>query len=471
MKKQLLSFASLITFISFGQTTIYNQDFNTGISDFVLTGSNANTWIVNSEYVGFPGFIDDTPTQPAGITAGPNSNYLHIYNDQVCTGLGACNAIYDAASASTAFATSPSIVTTGFTSVSCSFWYLCNGESVNTDYGKVEYSTDGGGTWTQAGSNYALVSTWTNATVNVPALSNVASLKFRFTWINNASAGSDPAFSIDDFKVTGTPSATVTIAGNSISTLGVCTNATAATNINFTTTGIVNAGNVYTAELSNASGSFASPTSIGTLTSAASGAQVIAATLPTGLAVGTGYLVRVKSSNPVSTSPAFASSVSVFALPTVGITTSPANATICLGASANLTGTGATVFNWSPAATLSASAGAQVVATPTQTTTYNVIGFDANQCSASSQVTITVNSCAGIEEIENTFIVFPNPSSDIISVSSTEQISLLSIIDNSGKVIANVSGNEMNISNLADGTYILKIKTSTGEYFKSVIKN
>lgn len=60
-------------------------------------------------------------------------------------------------------------------------------------------------------------------------------------------------------------------------------------------------GNTFTAQLSNASGSFASPVSIGTL--ALSGTNVsgtISATIPVGTAAGTQYHVRVISSTPVS---------------------------------------------------------------------------------------------------------------------------------------------------------------------------
>lgn len=69
--------------------------------------------------------------------------------------------------------------------------------------------------------------------------------------------------------------------------------------VNFTITGTFNSGNVFTAELSSPSGSFASPTSIGTITSTTAGA--ISATIPTTAVAGVGYRIRIVSSNPVST--------------------------------------------------------------------------------------------------------------------------------------------------------------------------
>lgn len=66
--------------------------------------------------------------------------------------------------------------------------------------------------------------------------------------------------------------------------------------INFYQNVTLNSGNIYTVQLSNASGSFASPTTIGTLT--ATTPSKIEATIPTNIS-GSGYRIRVVSSNPV----------------------------------------------------------------------------------------------------------------------------------------------------------------------------
>lgn len=67
----------------------------------------------------------------------------------------------------------------------------------------------------------------------------------------------------------------------------------------FTVSSDFTAGNVFTAQLSNASGSFTTPTSLGTITSTAAG--TISATIPSGTTFGSGYKIRVISSNPVTT--------------------------------------------------------------------------------------------------------------------------------------------------------------------------
>ena len=70
----------------------------------------------------------------------------------------------------------------------------------------------------------------------------------------------------------------------------------AAVSVSFTSSGIFS-GNTYTAQLSNATGSFASPITIGTLTSDAN-SGTINGTIPAGTVTGTGYRMRVISSGP-----------------------------------------------------------------------------------------------------------------------------------------------------------------------------
>lgn len=70
--------------------------------------------------------------------------------------------------------------------------------------------------------------------------------------------------------------------------------------VDFTSTGTFNAANIYTAELSDASGSFTTPISIGTLASTAN-SGTINITIPAGTIAGTGYIIRVVSDDPAVT--------------------------------------------------------------------------------------------------------------------------------------------------------------------------
>jgi hypothetical protein len=67
-------------------------------------------------------------------------------------------------------------------------------------------------------------------------------------------------------------------------------------NIPYATTGTYTAGNIFTAQLSDALGSFSSPTTLGTLTATTSG--IIVGTIPNTVSLGNGYLIRVISSTP-----------------------------------------------------------------------------------------------------------------------------------------------------------------------------
>lgn len=73
-------------------------------------------------------------------------------------------------------------------------------------------------------------------------------------------------------------------------------NFSASLSIAFTKAGTFNTGNVFTAQLSNATGSFASATNIGTLASTSAG--IISATIPANTSVGSGYRIRIVASNP-----------------------------------------------------------------------------------------------------------------------------------------------------------------------------
>lgn len=79
--------------------------------------------------------------------------------------------------------------------------------------------------------------------------------------------------------------------------------------------------------------------------------------------------------------------VNVVAAPNVSVNP----ATICEGASASLTATGASSYTWSPATGLSATTGPTVTAKPTSTTTYTVIGSVAGGCADTTTVVVTVN--------------------------------------------------------------------------------
>jgi hypothetical protein len=118
--------------------------------------------------------------------------------------------------------------------------------------------------------------------------------------------------------------------------INLCTGA--AVNVPYSLFGVYNSGNTFTAQLSNASGSFTNPVNIGTVTSTAAG--IIPATIPANTPPGSGYRIRVISSSPViiGTNNGTNLTIGLTTNPTVTLSVSP-NDTICLGTPVTFTAT------------------------------------------------------------------------------------------------------------------------------------
>ena len=82
-----------------------------------------------------------------------------------------------------------------------------------------------------------------------------------------------------------------------------------AVSIPYTACSACSTGNVFTAQLSDASGSFASPVAIGTLSSTSSG--TINAVIPANTMPGTNYQIRIISSTPAATGPSNGTNISI----------------------------------------------------------------------------------------------------------------------------------------------------------------
>jgi hypothetical protein len=105
---------------------------------------------------------------------------------------------------------------------------------------------------------------------------------------------------IDDFTLVGNVSSLGTITTGTVSGSPYCAGVIGV-NVPFTYTPAGNFPNgvaTFTAQLSDASGSFASPTNLQSVGSNASGSQSINVTIPSGTVTGTGYRIRVVSASP-----------------------------------------------------------------------------------------------------------------------------------------------------------------------------
>ncbi len=123
-----------------------------------------------------------------------------------------------------------------------------------------------------------------------------------------------------------------------------------AVNIGFTSTGVFNAGNNYTVELSDAFGSFAVPVTIGILNSALS-AGIISCTIPCNAVAGTLYRIRVNGDNPVTVGTDNGVDLEILQTVVDSVTISANQTVICAGQQIDFTATpanggSAPVYQW-----------------------------------------------------------------------------------------------------------------------------
>ena len=228
MKHALTQIFALGLLINTGQaqTTLYSNNFSNGSSGWNLGGvqqTNFDLWVVNSIYF----CSSTTPNQGDG-------RYLHVGNDlfgdycaySLFAGFGS--------SGSVSASMTSGINTVGSSSVELSFDWLCAGQvGVLESYGFLQYSTNGGGSWTditQPRQKYNGQSTWTSITItssHVPGFLNQNNLRFRFGW-QNSGYGANPTFSIDNMVVTGSSGPVCTNVGGASSSnpTPICTDQT-----------------------------------------------------------------------------------------------------------------------------------------------------------------------------------------------------------------------------------------------------
>ncbi len=300
---------------------VYTQAFSSGIpasgwvnTDLTVPWGNATLFGIENIW-----FSDD---QESGLTSGTCGAGL-AFDPSLYMGstLGGGSS-YLADVVTNRRIESPNISTIGFTTLVLSFDFIGEGEGT-TDKAYLQYSINGGAIWIDAigaptsavpalpgiASLNNLKSTngpcapqgqWTHITWNMPvACENIANLKIAIVWqSDDNSIGSDPAFAIDDINISGVGGGSNSITTGISFSGSYC--ACDTINMPFTSTGTYLASNVYDLEMSDAAGSFAAPTIIGTLASTAN-SGIVNSTIPCATPVGLGYRFRVVSSSPVVT--------------------------------------------------------------------------------------------------------------------------------------------------------------------------
>ncbi len=240
--------------------------------------------------------------------------------------------------------------------------------------------------------------TWTAPSSNIGVV----------TFYTGAVAGNNNGNEFSDYVYTTSlpisPAANNTITTSTITGSPFCV-ASTGISIPFSVTGTFNSGNIFNAQLSDAAGSFTTPTTIGSLTATAAGTIVSNIALP--ITSGTAYRIRVVSTNPVATGTDNGSNLTIIAKPTTsnaGIDQSVCVATATLSGNTPTVGTGAwTVLSGTATITTPTSASSGVTGLGTGANSF-IWQISNGSCSPSYD-TIVINralppttSNAGIDQ-------------------------------------------------------------------------
>jgi hypothetical protein len=162
---------------------------------------------------------------------------------------------------------------------------------------------------------------------------------------------------------------------------------------------------------------------------------------------------------------------SVIPYPVLGL--SQQNTVVCEGETAVLTATGATTYSWS-----SGQTSAQISLTPSATANYVLSGNNA-QCNSTLNITLVVDLCLGIKEVDlaNHISFFPNPITDQLSITNRLASNVNVVISDAlGKVVYSVrldnsSSQTIETSFLSQGIYFISLSDNKTTVTKKIVKN
>jgi hypothetical protein len=339
-----------------GDTWTFNGAAPAGISAATGSGDTPANQRIRS---GSQSWQTNNGTQTATLNdvsiAGYNSVFVRVRLSSTSTTTGNGAEIGDNVRISVAldggsFPGTPDLTLTGNTAGNSRWGYDGTGTATTTAGTALTLAAPSGG---NNAAGYA------TAVVNIPAGTN--SVALRIITLNNATG---EFWNIDDVELLGTPATSISTSAITGSPFNVTNTTGAAVSVAFTTSGTFGGSNVFTAQLSDATGSFAAPVAIGT------GISPISATIPAATASGTGYRIRVVGSDPATTGTDNGTDLEVNLLVSTSITTdpvsgSPFTVTPSAGASVNIGYVATGTFNGGNTFTAQLSDASGSFATPT----------------------------------------------------------------------------------------------------------
>jgi len=149
------------------------------------------------------------------------------------------------------------------------------------------------------------------------------------------------------------------------------------------------------------------------------------------------------------------SSVTVTVKATPTVTVSPASPAICPGNSVTITASGATTYSWSPSTSVSCSTCSAPVFSPSSTTNYMVTGKGSNGCTATANVTVSVDNTMNVSATSTATTC--GEANGTASETVTGGTSPYSYLWTTSPTQTNAS-----ISNLASGNYTVTVTDGFG---------
>ncbi|MEA5429451.1 T9SS type A sorting domain-containing protein, partial [Arcicella lustrica] len=369
---------------------------------------------------------------------------------------------------------------------------------VSSNSAKLTVNLTGSSPWSVVvnGQTYSNI-TASPYTITVTPTANTT---YTLTSVSNA-CGTITTNTNNSAVVTLTPQ---TIATSSITGSPFCLGAKV--NVAYTATGVIKTGNVFTAQLSNATGSFATGvTTIGTLTSTLS-TGTIATTLPSNATAGTAYRIRVISSSPAINGTDNGVNLAINGQPTATLAgTQSIVSSNSAKLTVNLTGSSpwSVVVNGQTYSNITASP-YTITVTPTTNTTYTLTSV-SNACgtvnvTAGNTATVTLTpqtmgsdprfltnpliitnkrisdtldtpktSTIDYEHLE--FKIYPNPSEGLVKIdypSNTEEGIIIHLRSIDGKEIQKINekakrgDNTFQLTVLSSGIYFIVLQSDSG---------
>jgi hypothetical protein len=249
--------------------------------------------------------------------------------------------------------------------------------------------------------------------------------------------------------------------------------------IPYTTAGTFSTGNVFKAELSNAVGSFATPTALVTVSTTNSS---VTARIPNNAAAGTGYRVRIVASNPQIPGTPNAADLTIKVLPTVSLSSNPAPdftngpISVCPGTPVAFTASSSVLLTYTWTASdptfISSTSGSTTTFTATTPGTYfvTVRGSDGTCSRSLSQQVDVLEGCGGRravlrigENADSQLLLYPNPARDsfVLRTATAAEGAVVQLVDMQGRVHRSltVTGREhrVSVADLPAGLYVVNV--------------